>query len=478
MFEVNSSIFTYFEKIYNEKTAKDYLDFINSRPFQYIRINSLKTNLIDVTQNLLDNYGIESEIVPEIPNCLKIIKGEEKTGKTIHHINGEYYIQSLSSMLPPLALNPNENDIVLDLCSAPGSKTTQLGEMMNNNGTLIANEISLDRVKMLVFNIDRMNLINAGVIHSKGELLSKIYPDHFDKILVDAPCSGLGIIQKKNEVNDWWSLERASVLGDLQLRLLIAAIKMVKQGGEIVYSTCTLTVEENELIINKVLEKYPVEIVPLELPVKSHPAFTFYEERNLHSSLSNAHRILPWEVNSEGFFIVKLKKTGETVQPDFLKTPRQNLHLLSSEKKEVKDLLNNLINEFGIDKDVFHSFKYLIKNKDIYFINKNWHDKNLNIFNRIGMRFGTIDKNGKTVLHTQAAQILNNEIKKNIYEIEAPEELEIYLNGGIIKKEMNYTGQCVIKYKDSILGTAVITKQGIKSRFPRAKRTQEILIDA
>ena len=151
------------------------------------------------------------------------------------------------------------NDTVLDLCSAPGSKTTQLGEMMRNNGTLISNEIALDRVKMLVFNIDRMNLINAGIIHSKGELLSKIYPDYFDKILVDAPCSGLGIIQKKNEISNWWSLKRASILGDLQLRLLIAAIKMVKEEGEIVYSTCTLTIEENELIINKVLKKYPVK---------------------------------------------------------------------------------------------------------------------------------------------------------------------------------------------------------------------------
>jgi len=478
LFEINSSIFTYLKKIYNEKTAKDYLDFISSKPFQYVRINSLKTNLNELTQNLSNNYGIEFETVPRIPNCLKIVKGEDKTGKTVQHINGEYYMQSLSSMLPALALHPDENDIVLDLCSAPGSKTTQLGEMMRNKGTLIANEISIDRVKMLVFNIDRMNLINAGVIHSKGELLGKIYPDHFDKILVDAPCSGLGIIQKKNEVNNWWSLIRVSILGDLQLRLLIAAIKMVKEGGEIVYSTCTLTVEENELIINKVLEKYPVEIIPLELPVKSCSAFTSYEGKNMHPSLSIAHRILPWEINSEGFFIVKLRKTGETPQGEILKATKQNLYLLNSNKKEVRNLFDNLIDEFEIDKEVFNNYSYLIKGKDIYFINKNWHDKNLDLFNRIGTRFGIKDKNGKTVLHTQAAQILNNEIKKNVYEIDNPDELEVYLNGGIIKKEINYTGQCVVKYKNLMLGTAVITEQGIKSRFPRAKRTQEILIES
>ena len=361
MIEVSSSIFTYLKKIYNEKTAKEYTDFISSKPSQYIRINRIKTNLSNLTKSLSNNYGIEFESINNIPGCLKVTKGEEKTGKTIQHIIGEYYIQSLSSMLPPLSLNANENDIVLDLCSAPGSKTTQIGEMMNNKGTLIANEIALDRVKMLVFNIDRMNLINAGVIHSKGELLSKTYQDHFDKILVDAPCSGLGIIQKKNEVSNWWSLERISVLGDLQLRLLIAAVKMVKVDGEIVYSTCTLTIEENELIINKVLGKYPVEIVDLELPVKSHPAFNSYDGKKLNSSLSKAKRILPWEINSDGFFIVKLRKTGKTVQPELFKPFKQNLNLLNFNKKEIQVLLNNVIKDFAVEREVLNSFNFLIK---------------------------------------------------------------------------------------------------------------------
>ena len=152
------------------------------------------------------------------------------------------------------------------------------------------------------------------------------------------------------------------------------------------------------------------------------------------------------------------------------------MQLLSFAKKIIREPLDNILNEFGIENEVLSNFNYLIKGTDIFFVNKNWHDKNLNIFNRIGTRFGTIDKNGNTVLHTQAAQILDKDIKNNIYEIESSGELEIYLNGGIIKKELNYTGQCVIKYKNSIIGTAVITKQGIKSRFPRAKRTQEILI--
>jgi 16S rRNA (cytosine1407-C5)-methyltransferase len=476
--EVSTNILEYLKKIYDKKTTNQYLEFINSEPSQYLRVNTLKTNPSFLSEILFKNYKIKCEPVPGIPNCLKVVSGNKIAGKTVQHIVGGYYIQSLSSMLPPIALNPNENNTVLDLCSAPGSKTTQLGEIMKNNGTLIANEIALDRVKMLVFNIDRMNLINTGVVHSKGELLSKIYCNYFDKILVDAPCSGLGIIQKKNEVNDWWSAERTSVLGDLQLRLLIAAIKMVKPEGEIVYSTCTLTVEENELILNKVLEKYPVELIDIDLPIKTHDAYTYYNETSLNPSLSKARRVWPWEINSEGFFIAKLKKIGNSDSLVLSNQKKNHLQLLSFDRKEIQKTLSNLKNDFNIEKEVLNNYNYLIKGKDIFFVNKNWSAFDLNIFQRIGTRFGIIDKNGKTVLHTQAAQVLNNEIKKNIYEVENPDELRIYLDGGTIKKQIDYTGQCVIKYNKSVLGTAIITKQGIKSRFPRSKRTQEILIEA
>ncbi|MCU0364422.1 MAG: hypothetical protein MUE93_01955 [Ignavibacteriaceae bacterium] len=136
-------------------------------------------------------------------------------------------------------LSPTSTDLVLDLCSAPGSKTTQLAEMMDNKGILIVNELEIDRIKALVFNLDKMNFLNYGVLNSRGEILSKYYNSYFDKILVDAPCSGLGIIQKKNEVGKWWSIERVNNLVEIQNKLLVSAIKMLKVGGELVYSTCS-----------------------------------------------------------------------------------------------------------------------------------------------------------------------------------------------------------------------------------------------
>lgn len=474
---VSNKIFDYLSSLYGESSAKDYLDFINEEPTSYIRINRLKTTKEKLSETLLKDYNIKTEEIKGFKDTLRVAEKNDLLGKTIEHIIGEYYIQGLSSMIPPLILNPQPDDIVLDLCAAPGSKTTELAEIMENRGTIVSNEIQLDRVKMLVYNIDRMNIINTGVIHTKGEWLSKHYADHFDKILVDAPCSGLGIIQKKGEVNNWWSVKRAERLGELQLKLLIAAIKMTKVEGEIVYSTCTLTPEENELILDKVLKKYPVQIQKIELPIKSHPALINYNGRELNPEISKGRRIFPWEANTDGFFIVKLNKTGETNPPEQTSPIQRKLKLLNADKKEIRSLLKNISDCFGIPEEVLSNYKYLQKSNDIFLISKEWDDPYPGHFQRIGTKMGVIDKNKKLTLHTQAAQVFQKYISKNIYEIENRDELKKYLEGGIIKKEIDIDGQCVIKYKDYVLGTAVVSKTGIKSRFPRAKRTQQIYTD-
>ncbi len=477
MIDPGEKIKSYVSSLFGEKNLSDFIDFINTKPHQYLRVNSLKTIPEIISKKLFERYGIETESISGIPLSLKVFKGEEITGKTLEHILGLYYIQGLSSMIPALILAPNENDLVLDLCAAPGSKTTQLGEMMKNRGTLISNEIQLSRLKALVHNIERMNIVNAGVIHQKGELLSKIYENYFDKILVDAPCSGLGIIQKKDEVIKWWDERKVQVLADLQLRLLVAGIKMLKTGGEVVYSTCTLTAEENELIINKVLSKYPVELMDIELPVTNHEGLTSFKGEKLDPDLYKGKRIFPWKTGTDGFFIAKLKKTGETKSPEKYSFGRREVKFLSFNHKDLFKKLKFLSNHFNINIDLLSNYKYIIKGNDIFFVSEDWNDNSTGMFERIGLKFGTIDKNGEIVLNTQAAQLLSNEIKNNLIEFHSQNELKIYMEGGIIKTDAYKEGQYVIKYDDYILGTAVVTKAGVKSRFPRSKRTQEIYTD-
>jgi NOL1/NOP2/sun family putative RNA methylase len=473
--EISQNILTYLNSLYGDDSARKYSEFINEEPTQYLRVNLLKATKEELINTLKSNYSVEAEDIAGIPFAIKVTAGKEKVSKTIEHINGLYYMQGLSSMLPPMVLYPKPGETILDLCSAPGSKTTEIGEMMLNRGTLVANEIALSRVKMLVYNIDRMNLVNVGVLHNKGELLSKTFFEYFDKILVDAPCSGLGIIQKKEEVNNWWSVDKAEMLGDLQLRLLVAAVKMVKPGGEIVYSTCTLTPEENEFVIHSLLKKYPVEIEEIKLPVPSREAFTSFNGTGLNPSLSGARRILPWEVDSDGFFIVKLKKTDTIEKPEQINYNPRDIKLYQSTHKNISGYLKNIPVDFGLPADLLGQYKYIIKSNDVYFINNEWEVDNPGIFERIGTRFGALDRNGKINLHTQAAQVFEKYITKNIFEIEEQEDLKIYLDGGVIKKDPGFTGQCVIRYNNHLLGTAVVTGMGIKSRFPRAKRTQEIM---
>lgn len=477
MAELSDKIQSYVKSLFGEENLTKFIESINVSPSQFIRINLLKTTREKISRILSNKYRIKTESVPDLKNTLKIIEGNELTGKTLEHILGHYYIQSLSSILPATVLAPDKNDIVLDLCAAPGSKTTQLAELMNNEGTLIANEIQLRRLKALVHNVERMNIVNTGIVHQKGELLSKVYENYFDKILVDAPCSGLGIIQKKDEVTKWWDEKKVNILADLQLKLLIASIKMLKEGGEVVYSTCTLTSEENELIIDKVLSKYPVELMIVELPVVNHNGLTTINGEKLNSDIEKGKRIFPWETGTDGFFIAKLKKIGKTISPERSSFTKKNVKLLPADHKDVFKKLKHISDYFEIDFHILSNYKYLIKGNDISFVTNSWTDESPGMFDRIGLKFGTIDKNEEVVLNTQAVQLLNKEIKKNIIRLQSKDELKTYMGGGIIKNDSYKGGQCIIKFDDYVLGTAVVTKAGIKSRFPRSKRTQEIYLD-
>jgi len=468
MIPISDKIADYLTNLFGAESVSHYSKYLEDDPVTYLRSNSIKTNRDEVQGDLLSNYGITTEKLSEIPDALKVVGDKTFIGKTLEHSIGEYYIQSLSSMIPPIVLNPQPTDKVLDLCSAPGSKTTQIAALMQNKGTLLVNEIQLDRLKTLVFNLERMNVVNAGVIHSKGEVLSRFFQNHFDKILVDAPCSGLGIMQKKNEVSNWWSKVKAEQLSELQYRLLLSALKMVKVGGEIVYSTCTLSVEENEFVIDKLLKKFPIKLLPTTLPVHSHDAFTKLHDLTLDKSIYNAKRIVPWEVNSEGFFVVKILKEDEIEVENPAERKRHPFTFLPARK------INILSNIFDIQKNVFDRYKYLQKGNDIFFVTEDWNEENLMMFERIGTKFGNLDKYGNIILHTQAAEILQNDIHKNIIELDSNVQLKKYLDGGTIKKDFSFYGQAVVKFRNKILGTGGISVEGLKSRYPRSKRTQEI----
>lgn len=474
MIELSSNIHNYLEKHFGKEFASQYKDYVETDFKNYLRIsgNEDERNFI---KSALEKLGIIIEPIPSIQNAYLVKDGNDKISKTLEYTLGKYYIQSLSSMIPPLVISPSENEIVLDMCAAPGSKSTQISELMNNKGTLYSNEPNFQRIKSLVFNLDKTIVLNMGVLQFPGEVLSKYYDNFFDKILVDAPCSGLGIVQKKGEVSNWWSDKQVLKLVESQWKLLVSAIKSTKVGGEIIYSTCTMTLEENELLLHRILEKYPVELEEIDLPVKSHPAFTTYLNEKLNSDLSKAKRIIPWEINSEGFFIAKLRKISATEFTGFRQIKNRGIELLKSEDKKVAGLITDISKKFGIPIDVLNEFKFIIKNNDIFFIDKNWFTNDANLFTRIGTHFGSIDKYGNCILHSLAARMFEKSITENIIKLKSEEEFQTYMSGGVIKS-IHDTGQKVVKFRKHLLGTAAASKDGLKSQFPRAMRMQRIIV--
>lgn len=238
-------------------------------------------------------------------------KSKRELIETPLYARGEIYVQSLSSMLPPLILAPQPGERVCDLTAAPGSKTTQLAALMNNTGEIVANDRSKIRLSKLVANLKLQGVRNVRTRLSSGEDLWKKFPGYFDRVLVDAPCSLEGRFEAGNAKSFGdWSLRKVEFLSAIQCHLLRSAVTMTKPGGLIVYSTCTLAPEENECVLDWMLKKEPdlIQVEPIEFPLENVlPGILEWEGKAFSPQVRHAIRILPSEL-MEGFFLAKLRK--------------------------------------------------------------------------------------------------------------------------------------------------------------------------
>jgi len=236
-------------------------------------------------------------------------------GKTIEHLLGYYYIQELSSMLPILALKPKENEFFLDLCSAPGSKTSQAAALMKNKGTIIANDNNLSRIKVLNANLERCGVTNTIITRKDGVLLCRTFNEKikmkFDKILVDAPCSGEGTLRKSPKTYLMWNLKVIKKLSKIQKKLASSALKVLKVGGEMIYSTCTLAPEENEEVIDFLIKNFDIKIEKINLPIKLRKGVINWLDKEYDKTIENACRLYPQDNDTDGFFLCKIKKLSD-----------------------------------------------------------------------------------------------------------------------------------------------------------------------
>ncbi len=295
------------------KDFDSYMDVLKKEPVRSLRCNTLKISVEDLKKRLEKKGWKIKQPFKDFPEIM-IVENElapGELGRALEHLLGYYYIQEIVSMLPVLVLNPKENEKILDLCASPGSKTTQIAARMNNTGLIIANEVKFGRIKILSANTERCGVMNMLITKRDGIALCKRFKEEnflFDKILLDAPCSGEGTIRSVPKGLEMWNIKTIENLSKLQKSLIASAIEILKPNGELVYSTCTHAPEENEEVIDFALKNFNVKIEKINLPIKIRQGILKWKERGYLEEVKFSCRIYPQDNDTEGFFIAKIRK--------------------------------------------------------------------------------------------------------------------------------------------------------------------------
>lgn len=292
------------EKLYN-KLQLEYGTMVASKIMDglclrkvTLRVNTLKTSVSFVKKELSD-FGVDFSLVPWYEDALIINNVREDFIKGLSIYNdGFIYLQSLSSMIPPLVLGPSEGESILDMAAAPGGKTTQMANLSNNKAMIMALEKNKIRAERLKYNVEKQGSKRVSVVVNDGRKLDEYFI--FDKILLDAPCSGSGTLNVNFPLENVFSDDLISRSIRFQRELLECAIKHLKSGGEIVYSTCSILKEENEEVLRFILDKYNVEIVPIDFSL-------FGDIPMLPVTIAGTMCVCPNELY-EGFFVAKIRK--------------------------------------------------------------------------------------------------------------------------------------------------------------------------
>ncbi|MFX1398043.1 MAG: RsmB/NOP family class I SAM-dependent RNA methyltransferase [Promethearchaeota archaeon] len=271
-----------------------------------IRVNTIKTTKTAL-QKRLEQKGFELVPLDQLPHGFIVSKSPLNLGSLHEYLLGHYYLQNIASMIPPIVLDPKPDEIVVDMCAAPGSKATQLAQLMDNKGTLVLIEKNERRINSLEMNLRRMGVQNAIVYHMDAIELEKANIKA-DKILLDAPCTGEGLIRQDAARKTSKRYQDLLKLSKIQKRLLNVGLKMLKSGGKMLYSTCSIALEENELVVDEVLKKNPdcfIKEIPVQYGING---LTLVKNKKLNGNLKHSQRLYPHLHDTIGFYLCLIEK--------------------------------------------------------------------------------------------------------------------------------------------------------------------------
>ena len=448
----------FLDKIQDLLGKEEYEEFIKS--YELPRYYGLRVNTLKVTREEFTKITpFELEPIPWAKDGFYYREGENP-GKHPYYYAGLYYIQEPSAMLPGAVIDAKPGEKILDLCAAPGGKTVQIAAGMEGKGLLVANDISSDRVKALVKNIELCGVSNAVVTNDTPQNLSGKFMNFFDKILVDAPCSGEGMFRKDEDAAKSWGKYKCDLCSDMQRDILGYVDKMLKPGGYLVYSTCTFSPEENEQMIVEFMGNHPdyelIEVPKIEGIADGRPQWA-----NNNAELKKTARLWPHKIKGEGHFVALLHKKEADFKcfESFDKTMvLGNSEVLDSYRNFEKDNLNLILED-----------NFIVKGNNLYSLPVKLPDLSGIKVAKFGRYIGEALKGRFEPSHSFVLSLCKNDLK-NVLDIDAHSvDVVKYLKGETLMKEGEkaFVG---ILVEGFTLGWAKQTGDMLKNLYPKGWR--------
>ncbi len=293
----------FFDKYSEIDDSEEFLEFMAKPLRQSFRVNTLKAGVEEVVERLSSEFELEQ--IPWVEEGF-FVYGDGITN-TPEFSLGLIFMQEASSMIPPAVLDVEPGMLVLDMAASPGAKTTQIAAYMGNTGCIIANDVKYPRINILISNLQKFGAVNVRVTMKDGRYFGR-FREMFDRVLLDAPCSNVGMIRKNYKYLRLWRQRDVEALSRLQKSLIMAAYRALKPGGVLVYSTCTLDPEENEEVVDYLLSNTDARLEEIDLPLQSHEAITEFRGKRYDEEVEKCLRIHPQDNDTEGFFVAKVVK--------------------------------------------------------------------------------------------------------------------------------------------------------------------------
>ncbi|MCX7708644.1 MAG: RsmB/NOP family class I SAM-dependent RNA methyltransferase [Clostridia bacterium] len=464
------------KSLLGEQEYEEFLQSYEKSRFYGLRVNSLKISVEEFKR--ISPFSLEP--VPWTSDGFYYPEGESP-GRHPFYYAGLYYIQEPSAMLPGAVINAQPGDKVLDLCAAPGGKTVQMAAGMKGQGILVSNDISTERVKALVKNIELAGITNAVVTNDSPDRLANNFAEYFDKILIDAPCSGEGMFRKDEDAAKSWEKFKCQKCACMQWDILRSIDRMLKPGGNVVYSTCTFSPEEDEQMISAFLKEHDnYEFIDIQKIAGIAPGRPDWSDGN--PELEKTARLWPHRIKGEGHYVAMLHKKGkETDQNLRTYTQSENKSISLDRNFNKKKLAKP---DEGIsEKDLIQAFREFAEENLNIDINGNFIAKGNNLYclpaevpdlsgikvAKFGWYLGAVNNGRFEPSHSMIVSLKNKDLKRTINFPAESKEVFSYLKGEtlMIEGEKGFCGVCADGYT---LGWAKQTGDMLKNLYPKGWR--------